>query len=443
MLATICRWAPRKIKVKPPPVEIPREHTFPPFYACYVLRSLGTRPRGRKTYIGTTTDPVRRLRQHNGELTQGARKTSLDRPWIMSMLVHGFPSKLHALQFEWALQHPWKSRHLAHHFPTIIGRSKLPRIVSVVRTMVSSPTYHAWPLHVTLLDAHAVEAWKAAANTSGKLPAGCKVTTKKLRVTKAGAQDVSKAGFDIADVKFRDIMLGNQTRIEALTRHPKCSICRKKVDVTQPLTTAICPSDGCTSVSHIDCLGRDFASHASHDPLLPRSGKCNQCKTTVLWGDVIRGCYHRLRQRTTSTSALEDDALELDEEGEEAENEPPSQELPVKRKRKAQELSDSTCTRSEHENGSFEEKISHNSSDRKTDCQVEGNDVARKDNAEEKPVKSKKSRPSEAKPAAEKPKRGRPVKVYTVVEVVVQKRGRPKAGVTAVAATEPKRRLKA
>jgi hypothetical protein len=42
--------------------------------------------------------------QHNGEITQGARKTTKNRPWVMQMIIHGFPSNHSALQFEWAWQ---------------------------------------------------------------------------------------------------------------------------------------------------------------------------------------------------------------------------------------------------------------------------------------------------------------------------------------------------
>ncbi|PCH36852.1 hypothetical protein WOLCODRAFT_54964, partial [Wolfiporia cocos MD-104 SS10] len=72
-------------------------HRFPAFYACYLLKSA-------KTSNSTA--------QHNGDLSQGAWRTKRGRPWIMQMIVHGFPSKLAALQFEWAWQHPHLSRHL-------------------------------------------------------------------------------------------------------------------------------------------------------------------------------------------------------------------------------------------------------------------------------------------------------------------------------------------
>jgi structure-specific endonuclease subunit SLX1 len=80
-------------------------HVFPPFYACYLLRSRAT-PKSNRTYVGSTPNPPRRIRQHNGELTQGAVKTSRFRPWVsrlrstltdrqeMQMIVYGYDSHL-------------------------------------------------------------------------------------------------------------------------------------------------------------------------------------------------------------------------------------------------------------------------------------------------------------------------------------------------------------
>jgi structure-specific endonuclease subunit SLX1 len=63
---------------------------------CYMLASSD----GRKTYVGATIDPDRRLRQHNGEITGGARATK-GRSWKRVFLVGGFEDEKAALRFEW------------------------------------------------------------------------------------------------------------------------------------------------------------------------------------------------------------------------------------------------------------------------------------------------------------------------------------------------------
>lgn len=62
---------------------------MPPPWYVYLLVSTVT---GR-TYVGATTDPARRLRQHNGEIAGGARSTIPGRPWkhvdVVGPFTHG------------------------------------------------------------------------------------------------------------------------------------------------------------------------------------------------------------------------------------------------------------------------------------------------------------------------------------------------------------------
>lgn len=64
-------------------------------FACYCLAS----ETGR-TYVGFTVNLDRRLRQHNCELTGGAKATK-GQTWKRVLSVTGFPSQQAALQFEW------------------------------------------------------------------------------------------------------------------------------------------------------------------------------------------------------------------------------------------------------------------------------------------------------------------------------------------------------
>ncbi|KAG2285890.1 hypothetical protein Bca52824_045494 [Brassica carinata] len=117
------------------------------FYACYILTSLSPRHKGH-TYIGFTVNPKRRIRQHNGEITSGAYRTKKKRPWEMVLCIYGFPTKVSALQFEWAWQHPRESlavREAAAAFKSISG---LASNIKLAYTMLSLPAWDSLNLTV-------------------------------------------------------------------------------------------------------------------------------------------------------------------------------------------------------------------------------------------------------------------------------------------------------
>jgi structure-specific endonuclease subunit SLX1 len=67
-------------------------------WKCYLL---ATNDGGsQKTYVGVTPDLDRRLRQHNGLLSGGAKATH-GRQWERICHVAGFPDHTAVLQFEW------------------------------------------------------------------------------------------------------------------------------------------------------------------------------------------------------------------------------------------------------------------------------------------------------------------------------------------------------
>jgi len=68
---------------------------------CYLLNV----PNSKKCYVGYTVDPERRLRQHNGEIKGGAKKTSRHNNWNIVCTISGFDNYQQALRFEWKWQH--------------------------------------------------------------------------------------------------------------------------------------------------------------------------------------------------------------------------------------------------------------------------------------------------------------------------------------------------
>ena len=81
----------------------------PGTHCVYLLRSLNPRY-SRRTYIGYTVNPERRIRQHNGEIVGGAKRTIRARPWKMVCYIEGFPNQRTGLQYEWINNHPSTKR---------------------------------------------------------------------------------------------------------------------------------------------------------------------------------------------------------------------------------------------------------------------------------------------------------------------------------------------
>ena len=70
-------------------------------FFCYLLYTNNT----LKTYVGATTDPDRRLRQHNKEISGGAKSTGISvskgLTWQRACYITGIPEWRSALQIEW------------------------------------------------------------------------------------------------------------------------------------------------------------------------------------------------------------------------------------------------------------------------------------------------------------------------------------------------------
>jgi structure-specific endonuclease subunit SLX1 len=69
-------------------------------WSCYIIENRGY------TYVGVSNNVEKRLRAHNGEIKGGAKYTTGKGPgWKHICLIHGFPTKIESMQFEWALKH--------------------------------------------------------------------------------------------------------------------------------------------------------------------------------------------------------------------------------------------------------------------------------------------------------------------------------------------------
>ena len=142
-------------------------------WAFYIIENAG------KTYAGVSPDPKRRLRQHNKEISGGAKYTTSHAPgWKHVCLVHGFENKIQAMQFEWAVKHvpprnkgglSWRMKKLLAVFNKTKWTSKSPYANSVPLSIrfelpYCIPTDWQTPVYITLDPPEICDPHEAAAD---------------------------------------------------------------------------------------------------------------------------------------------------------------------------------------------------------------------------------------------------------------------------------------
>lgn len=243
------------------------------FYGVYMLYCTNPKFKGR-IYIGFTVNPERRIGQHNaGRHRGGAKRTSGRGPWEMVLIIHGFPSDIAALRFEWAWQHPHSSRRLTHVSRRTRKESSLQFHWRVVSNMLQVPPWNRLPLTVRWLKQEYRMDFEPSLQPPLHIPIafGC-VRAKKTPTLPSEEEEFSW-----------------------------CCLCGRIVKALEKLS---CFQPLCRMSCHMSCLAKHFLRSEAAQ-LLPVEGQCPECNTTLLWGNLIRhkhGCFGDLEEISASSS---------------------------------------------------------------------------------------------------------------------------------------------
>ena len=266
---------------------------------CYLLQSVRNH---RRTYIGFTMDPRRRLRQHNGEIKGGARKTDRWKPWNMVLCVWGFPGKVLALQFEYAWQHPSLSRHVrdkvAHlGFCKLAGHGKqspvqgVDKNVRVLLEMLQAIPCNRIPLRVHFLEE---SLWTGLENLFGAaLP-------NHLTLTHGSFDDLQ----------------GLCKQRLTMVMPPAGSECVKCSELLKPGDLVVhCPH--CECLMHLSCAATVFTGTSKK--LMPDDpADCLKCSVSMDWLVLLRN--QRVLRSAAADECEEENEEEEDDDGNYAED---------------------------------------------------------------------------------------------------------------------------
>ncbi|XP_064218688.1 structure-specific endonuclease subunit SLX1 isoform X1 [Aotus nancymaae] len=197
------------------------------------------------------------------------RDTPVLLPREMVLVVHGFPSAVAALRFEWAWQHPHASRRLAHVGPRLRGETAFTFHLRVLAHMLRAPPWARLPLTLRWLRPDLRQDLCLPPPPHVPLAFGPPPPQAPTLRRRAGPFDDAKPEPDQGDAGAC------------------CVLCARTIQDEQgPLC---CPHPGCLLRAHMICLAEEFLQEEPGQ-LLPLEGQCPSCEKSLLWGDLICLC---------------------------------------------------------------------------------------------------------------------------------------------------------
>lgn len=284
---------------------------FTPFYCCYLLHSINKK---QSFYIGSTPEPKKRLRQHNGSLVRGGAyrtKRLGTRPWEMVMIVYGFPNRITALQFEHAWQHGYQT-HFINPEERVVkhknGGRSLKHRLSLVRLLLKNQFFQRMNLKVHFFNKSTMDCWNknefkidvdhviteisVDALEDMKAKAGLSVDevldyAQKNQDLVSKVYNDDKETFDKAMAYFTDILSNGFL---------KCDLCQEEFDYTsenhdsKPFVAFCLNYTTCSFHCHLKCLSEKFLSKEDNglDKFVPINGSCPRCQDIINWVDVVK-----------------------------------------------------------------------------------------------------------------------------------------------------------
>jgi structure-specific endonuclease subunit SLX1 len=241
--------------------------TMEGFAGCYLLRSSNPSYRNH-CYVGFTVDPPHRLKQHNGLILGGAFKTHTKRPWEMTLVVFGFPTRKLALRFEWSWQHPTEAKQLkgidwTPIFQSHDGPRKFLSHIRILKEMMTVKPWVRLSLRICVTCADVVELLRK----SPPISANCQLFLGTLEELPTGTELRPTPGRRVP---------------------PRCVLCASaESPPPEPANWAICPY--CGAFLHLRCAAIQFISQSPQagTALIPTDGFCPACHENLVWRDLV------------------------------------------------------------------------------------------------------------------------------------------------------------